>query len=322
MGYIWGLLAVSAAVASALVVVSLPRLGGPGRAELFARFAIAAGIAAVGSTLLYAYFELGGGILALVLGDAFMVLGPGSMLLAVSALTDRPGRLRVSAVALAFIVLAVAATTATVDKPGSLVAKAAALSVFCLWVAVQTRRDGLAGQPGMTTLLVVNVGYGIFSASRVATGILLGWDSALYQIAFSITPTTILGAAAVLFTGMAVVRVLRSRGIDARHSAAEGAVREVGAAVIALGDVSAVRAAYGTATLSALLRGLDEACEDVTLAVADAGAADQTTAQSVAALLRAELERRGWTASEIGLVTVTAVRGDPAPATDPAGSAT
>jgi hypothetical protein len=304
MGYIWGLLAVSGAVASALVVVSLPHLGGPGRTELFARFAIAAGIAAVGSTLLYAFFELEGGILALVLGDAFMVLGPGSMLLAVSALTGRSDRLRVAVIALSAIVLAVAVTTASIDKPVSLVVKAAALSVLCLWVAGQTRRDGLAGQPGMATLLAVNVVYGLFSAARIVVGAVLGWESELYRAAFSIYPTTAVGAAAVLFTGVAVFRVLRFHGLGARDVEPTAAVHEIQGVVVALGEVPAVRAAFGTATVVALLSGLDEACAAVAAALAGPERSGSVTTETVTALVRAELERRGWSASEIGLVTV------------------
>lgn len=303
MGYIWGLLAISAAVVSTVIALTLPHWGAPGRAELFARFSVAAGIAAVGSSLMYAIYELSGGVLALVVGDAFMVLGPGAMLLAMGALT---GHLRAAVITVSVAVVLVSVTTTVTDTRTSLLVKIAVLCVLCLGVAGQTRRAALTGFAGTTTLLVVNLGYATFCAGRIVAALTVGWESPLYRAVFSIVPTTAVGAIAVVATGLAVWQVLRSQGWSLRRRSdapAEELVVEVAGWRVSLTDPADVRRAFGADTVSEIARDLETVggalrrrAETTEVSFASSG--------ELAAHLRLELEARGWSPTEIALLTV------------------
>lgn len=303
MGYIWGLLAISAAVVSTVIALTLPHWGAPGRAELFARFSVAAGIAAVGSSLMYAIYELGGGVLALVVGDAFMVLGPGAMLLATGA---PAGRLRADAITVSLAVVLVSVTTTVADTRASLLVKIAVLCLLCLGVAGQTRRPPLRGLAGTRTLLVVNLGYAAFCAGRIVAALTLGWESPVYRAVFSIVPTTAVGAVAVVATGLAVWQVLRSHGWSLRRrrdAPAEELVIEVAGWRVSLTDPADVRRAFGADTVSEIARDL-EAVGDSLRRRADTTAVSFATSVEVTAHLRLELEARGWSPTEIALLTV------------------
>lgn len=304
MAWIGILLVICIAVAGVIIAATLPSIGSSGRGQLFVRFSIIAGVAAVGSTLMYAIYETTGTVLALVVGDTFMVLGPGGILLALRALS---GRLRSATIVVSGAALAVAATTAFVGLPVSALVKVAALLLLCILTARETRIAPIVGETGALTLLLVNVGYATFSAGRIAVALTLGMDSPLYQAAFSIYPTTVVGILAVAATGVAVVRMTVARGMGGRMSPS---VPESGYSVngwlVGLPTVEDLRAAFGSSTVSRLRADLREACEAI-----DADDAPDATVlarrrshQVFSQALSAELESRGWSESEIAMVVI------------------
>lgn len=304
MAWIGSLLAICIAVAGVIIAFTLPSIGSPGREQLFVRFGIIAGIAAVGSTLMYAIYETTGPISALVIGDTFMVLGPGGILLALRALS---GRLRSAVIVVSYTVLAVAATTALIGLPVSALVKVCALVLLCVLTARETRVAPIVGEVGAMTLLLVNTGYAAFSFGRIAVALTLGMDSPLYQAAFSIYPTTAVGLVAVAATGVAVVRMAAARGIGG-WKAPSGSESEysVDGWLVGLPAVDDLRAAFGGSTVSRLRADLREACE-----VVSADGAPEATAlarrrshQVFSRALCAELESRGWSESEIAMVVI------------------
>ncbi|MEF2254688.1 hypothetical protein [Microbacterium schleiferi] len=304
MAWIGGLLVISIAVAGAIIAFALPIIGSPGRGQLFVRFCIIAGIAAVGSTLMYAIYETTATVLALAVGDTFMVLGPGGILLALRALS---GRLRSATIVVSCAVLAVAATTALIGLPVSALVKVSALLLLCVLTARETRVAPIVGEAGALTLLLVNAGYAAFSFGRIAVALTLGMDSPLYRAAFSIYPTTAVGIVAVAGTGVAVVRMAVARGVGGRMSpdGPESAYSVDGWSV-GLPAVDDLRAAFGSSTVSRLRADLREACE-----VIGADGAPEATVlarrrshQVFSQALSAELESRGWSESEIAMVVI------------------
>lgn len=304
VGWSWSLLAICLAVASAVIVFTLPSLGSPGRPQLFARFSIAAGICAVGSSLMYAIYLLGGGVLAIAVGDTFMVLAPGGMLMALGVLS---GRMRSAIVAASCAVVAVAVTSAFVGIPISLLIKVIALTMLCALTAREALRQPLAGTAGAVTLVVVNIAYAVFSVGRIVVALTLGVDSLLYELAFATYPTTVVGAVAVAATGVAVIRIAKARGLG-RGSAAPKASggHRVGEWWVALPEPADLRAAFGGAVASRFAQDLSAACEVLRgrLAPGDAGTRPPESTQHFPRMLRAELEQRGWSESEIAVVTI------------------
>lgn len=304
MAWIWSLLVICLAAAGAVIAFTLTRVGSGGRAQVFARLSIGAGISAVGSTLMYAIYETTNTVLALVVGDVFMVLAPGGILLALRALS---GRLRTGIVVVASAVVVVALTTALVGNPDAVLVKVSALLLLCVLTARETRVAPVAGMVGATTLLVVYVGYAAFSLGRIVVGLAFGMDSPLYQAVFSIYPTTAVGIAAVAATGVAVIRMAAALGPHGGPSTPhpESGYR-VNGWLVSLPGGADLRAAFGGATASRLDADLRDACEAIG---ADAASGHEVTTgvssrQAFSRVLRAELQSRGWSESEIALVAI------------------
>ncbi|WP_150955225.1 hypothetical protein [Microbacterium testaceum] len=258
----FGLLAVSAAVAGAVMFVALPRLGAPAPLTLFFRFAAVAGVTAVGSSWMYAIYGAGGGIPTLVVGDVAMVLAPGLLLIALTALAGR--RTRNATVVVLALAVGVAVVTATVPLPGSLAVKALALAATCGACAWAASRSPVEPFAPLRVIALTTAMYAAYSLSRVVVGGTVGWDSALYGMAFSFVPATVLGALAVLAVGAAVVRVRFGP-----RDEAETPQCPAGAAVV-VGDWDLASAAYGpdrmrnlVADLRAAARDLDPVAVDV-----------------------------------------------------------
>ncbi|WP_285137596.1 hypothetical protein [Microbacterium sp. lyk4-40-TSB-66] len=245
MGLSFGLLVVSVTVAAAVVSVAVPRVGAPGSAMSFLRFAAVSGVCAVGSSTMYFIHNAGGGISALIMGDALMVLAPALMYVAVRALEGRRVRGALSyALALASVV---ATVTALVPLPASLAVKALALSVACGVGALAAWRSRISPAAPMRVIVAVNLVYSLYSAARIVVGIGMGWHSPLFLAAFSFVPTTVLGALAVMSIGGAVLRLRLEPRVTETASG-----RPPGVAVV-LGDWDLASAAYGTERMGRLL---------------------------------------------------------------------
>lgn len=305
-----GLVAVSAAVATVVLLVALPRIGMPGRTTLFLRFAAVAGVSAVGSSAMYFIYTAGGGILSLVLGDVAMVLAPSLLLVAVSVLDGR-GALRTS-LAVVALALIVAVVTATVPLPGSLVVKALALALACAACAVVAFRADIDPFAPVRLIALTTAVFALYCIARVIVGVTAGWTSALYLVGFSYAPATVLGGVAVVLVGAAAVRLRFGR----RELGGE-IVCPNGAAVV-VGDWDLAVAAYGSDRVHELVAQLRQAARDLDPRALDVPrGAELTTAdplEAVGARLRAEY---GWEAEDVILLvdgaSTSAIRTQPGP---------
>ncbi|SDO28937.1 hypothetical protein SAMN04487848_0214 [Microbacterium sp. ru370.1] len=290
-----GLLAVSAAVATVVLLVALPRIGMPGRTTLFLRFAAVAGVSAVGSSSMYFIYTAGGGILSLVLGDVAMVLAPSLLLVAVSVLEGRAAlRTSLAVVALALIV---AVVTATVPLPGSLVVKALALALACAACAVVAFRADIDPFAPVRLIALTTAVFALYCVARVIVGVTAGWTSALYLVGFSYAPATVLGGVAVVLVGAAAVRLRFGR-----REPVEEIVCPNGAAVV-VGDWDLAVAAYGSDRVHELVAQLRQAARDLDPRALDVPRGAELTTpdplEAMGARLRAEY---GWEAEDVILL--------------------
>lgn len=246
-----GLVAVSAAVATVVFFVAMPRIGTPGRTTLFLRFAAVAGVCAVGSSAMYFIYTAGGGILSLVLGDVAMVLAPSLLLVAVSVLDGRSAR-RTSAAVVALALL-VAIVTAIVPLPGSLAVKALALALACGACAIAAFRADIDPFAPVRLIAVTTAVFAVYCVVRVVVGAVAGWDSRVYLVGFSYAPATVLGAAAVVLCGAAVIRL--RFGAHAH----EKEVECPNGSLVVVGDWELAVAAYGADRVHELVGQLRQA---------------------------------------------------------------
>lgn len=308
MGLSFGILAVSVAVAGAVMFVAMPRIGTPGPMTLFLRFAAVAGVTAAGSSAMYFIYGAGGGILTLVLGDVAMVLAPALLIVALSALEGRPARR--TSIGILVLALAVAIVTATVPLPGSLAVKAVAVAATCgacAWVASHSRVEPFGP---LRVIALTNAVFAVYSLSRAIVGVVVGWDSTLFRFVFSFAPATVLGAAAVLAIGAAVVRVRFGPRV-----AAEVAPCPAGAAVV-VGDWDLASAAYGPDRMRGLVADLRSAARDLDPGAADVPRGTETTVPDAVSALGAHLQTAyGWEPEQTILLvdgaTTAAVRTQP-----------
>ncbi|MEZ3158355.1 hypothetical protein AB1K56_15660 [Microbacterium sp. BWR-S6Y] len=290
-----GLLAVSAAVAAVVFLIAMPRIGMPGRTTLFLRFAAVSGICAVGSSAMYFIYTAGGGILSLVLGDVAMVLAPSLLLVAVSVLGGRSARR--TSLGVAALALIVAVVTATVPLPGSLAVKALALALACAACAVVALRSDIEPFGPVRLIALTSAVYALYSVARVVVGATAGWTSPLYLVGFSYAPATVLGGAAVVLVGIAVIRLRFGR-----RTRPEDIVCPHGSVVV-VGDWDLAVAAYGADRVHELVAELRRAALDLDpRAIEVPRGAELTVAdplQAVGARLR---DAFGWEAEDLILL--------------------
>ncbi len=250
-----GILAVSVAVAAAVLFAALPRIGTPGAMTLFLRYAAVSGLSAVGSSAMYFIYTAGGGIIALVLGDVAMVLAPALLLVALRVLAGR--RARRWATASLVLALVTAVVTATVPLPASLAVKILLITVPCALCALDAARSRLEPRWPTRLILAANAVYAVYSAARVAVGLTAGWESSLYDLGFSFGPATFAGSLAIVAIGVAVVRVR----IGPRAAVVSGAC-PAGRSVV-LGDWPLASAAYGQERMRAMVAELQSAARSL-----------------------------------------------------------
>ncbi|WP_147301858.1 hypothetical protein [Microbacterium sp. AG157] len=310
MGLSFGILAVSVAVAGAVMFIAMPRIGTPGPMTLFLRFAAVAGVTAAGSSAMYFIYGAGGGILPLVLGDVAMVLAPALLIVALSALEGRRARNTSIAILALALALAVALVTATVPLPGSLAAKAVAVAVTCGacgWVASHSRVEPF----GPLRVIALTSGvFAVYSLFRAIVGLVVGWDSVLYRVAFSFAPATILGALAVLAIGAAVVRVRFGPRVTV-----DVAERAAGSVVV-VGDWDLASTAYGPDRVRGLVADLRAAARDLDPAAVDVPRGTETLVPDAVSVLSDRLRRDyGWEPEQTILLvdgaTTSAIRTRP-----------
>lgn len=305
-----GVVAVSAAVATVVLLVAMPRIGMPDRTTLFLRFAAVAGVSAVGSSAMYFIYAAGGGILSLVLGDVAMVLAPSLLLVAVSVLAGR--RARRTSLAVVALALTVAIVTATVPLPASLAVKALALALACAACAAAAFRADIDPFAPVRLIAVTTAVFALYCVARVVVGVTAGWTSALYLVGFSYAPATVLGGVAVLLVGTAAVRLRFGR-----LERVDEVVCPNGAAVV-VGDWDLAVAAYGSERVHELVVQLRQAARDLDPRALDVPRGAELTTpdplEAVGARLRTTY---GWEAEDVILlvdgISTAAIRTQPGP---------
>jgi hypothetical protein len=290
-----GILAVSVAVAAAVLFAALPRIGTPGAMTLFLRYAAVSGVAAVGSSAMYFMYTAGGGDVALVLGDVAMVLAPALLLVALKVLAGQ--RARRWALASLVLALVTAIVTATVPLPASLAVKVLLITVPCTACALAAARMRLEPRWPMRVILVANAAYAVYSAARVVVGFAAGWESSLYDLGFSFGSATFAGSAAIVAIGVAVVRVrLGPRTPELPLACPAGRA-------VVVGDWALASAAYGqermramVAELQSTARTFDETARDLPRGV------EITIPDAIARLGDSLRDVYGWKPDEIALL--------------------
>ena len=137
-----GLAVMCIGVAFAVVGLALPRASAPVPFTTFIQYAVMAGILSIGSTVMYVVHRWDGARLALVVGDATMVLASGTMAVALGGLSVPRRRAALGLVAATAI--AVGASTAAMSEDVSLAVKAAVLAVVCSVCALAAIRSPVA----------------------------------------------------------------------------------------------------------------------------------------------------------------------------------
>lgn len=206
---------VVACLFAAAVVISVQlsrRSRHPREVTAFLGAASGAAVAAVGSSVMYLTYVDAQTRVALIGGDAAMVLGPGLFWIALRMRAGRSWRALAAPVAAALVV---AVVTTFVPQPASTAVKMAAVGAFCLMFGIAALRAPLRGSAGAGIVATVGLGYAVFAAARLLTGAVAGVRSPLFEAMFSIRPTTIVGGTAVALLAVGVWRMLRTPEVGA-----------------------------------------------------------------------------------------------------------
>lgn len=250
-----GMLAVSVAVAAAVLFAALPRIGTPGAMTLFLRYAAVSGVAAVGSSAMYLIDGAGHeGIVSLVLGDVAMVLAPMLLLVALKVLEGQKAR-RWSLASLA-LALVMAVTTIALPPSLSLAVKAALLAAACIACALAAVRSPAEPRWPLRLIAGATALYAVYSAARAVVGVATRAESVPHRIGSSVELASVVGAIVVAAIGIAVVRVRlgpRARAVPA--------VCPAGQAVV-VGDWALASAAYGQERMRAMVAELQSAGQE------------------------------------------------------------
>lgn len=296
MGPLFVFLGISVAVVAAVLVVAVPLLRSSDPSALFLRFAEAAGIAAVGASILYIAYEHGGGQPCLAVGDTCMVLVPFLLFVAVHALGG--GRVLWPSVAAFVVSIGVGVVTSLVPLPGSLGVKVAVLTIasgMCAWAAARSPAEPWGP---IRTIALAAGGYGVFSALRLGFAIVTGWGSPPYRIGFSFVPATVVGSVVVLAVGVAVLQLRTERSRNGQPSS-----RPVSGSIVVVGDWRLASAAYGADRVRALVSDLRSVGRSVDPAAADVPRGVEVSVPQAVAVLSDRLRAtRGWSEDEIALL--------------------
>lgn len=296
MGFSFGLLAVSAAVAAAVLFVALPRVGRPGASMLFLRLAAVSGLAAVASSVMYLIYGAGGGIVPLVLADTAMVLAPALLFVALRVLEGESARRWSVGVVAAG--LSVAVVSAVWGLPASGFVKVALLAVICTGCAVTAARSKVEPWACLRVVMLTTGAYALYCVLRIVLGVVAGMDSALYGVVFSFGTVTAVGGFSVLLVGAAIIPLFAGR----RSTADRRASRAPGVVVV-VGDWDLASAAYGSDRMRGLVHDLRAAGRAVDPDATDVPRGVEVgVPQPVATLAERLRATFGWTADEITLL--------------------
>lgn len=309
MALLLTLIVISVAVVAAVLIVTMLHLGTPGTLTLFLRFVAAAGIAAVGASVLYLVYGSGGGVASLAVGDMCMVLVPLLLLVAVRTL-DGAAFLWPSIIAF-LLAIGVAGVTAFVPLPGSLGVKVAVLAATCAACAWVAARSLALPASAMRIVAFASGGYAVFSVLRLLVAAVAGWGSRLYAAMFSFVPATVVGGLVVLALGVAVLqlRTASDPSPQARRDRAPGAI-------VVIGDWRLASAAYGPDRVRGLVRDLRAAARSLDPDAVDVPrGVEVSLSHAVVTLAEVARAEYGWSADEVALladgVSTAAVRTHP-----------
>ena len=289
-----GLAVMCIGVAFAVVGLALPRASAPVPFTTFIQYAVMAGILSIGSTVMYVVHRWDGARLALVVGDATMVLASGTMAVALGGLSVPRRRAALGLVAATAI--AVGASTAAMSEDVSLAGKAAVLAVVCSVCALAAIRSPVA--PRRPALLIAaGMGlYAAYSAARALVGATSGWAGPVGAVFRSLEIGSAVAIVIVLVCGLGIVLSLRSLG-----RVPDGQPREH--SIVIIGDAHLVASAFGPDRLRSLVNELRAAAHALDDRAVDVRYGVATAMPSALPTLGEQMQNGfGWSPEEIALL--------------------
>lgn len=180
------------------------------------RYAAVAGVAAVLCALMTLAAERDGPVLALAIANGSMVFAPAVLWVALRRLNGRSRSAMWVALALAGVV---AAAAPLLGEAGSGIAKSVGLALVCVLASVEAWTQPVSRLVGARAVQAVAVGYGLYSALRVAAMICIGEDAV--RPGGVLTPVSTLvsvAAVAVLCVGIGRMAADLGRAGGAGHA--------------------------------------------------------------------------------------------------------
>ena len=289
-----GLAVMCIGVAFGVVGIALPRASAPVPFTTFIQYAVMAGILSIGSTVMYVVNRYDGARLALVVGDATMVLAAGTMAVALGGPSARRRRTALGLVAATAI--AVGASTAATSEDVSLVVKAAVLAVVCSVCALAAVRSPVAPRRPALLIAVAMGLYAAYSAERALVGVTTGWAGPVGALFRSLEIGSAVAIATVLVCGLGIALSLRSSG-----PVSDGEHREH--SVVVIGDAHLVASAFGTDRLRSLVNELRVAAHALDDHAVDVRNGVATAMPSALPTLGEQMQNGfGWSPEEIALL--------------------
>lgn len=290
-----GLAIMCIGVAFGVVGIALPRSSAPLPFTTFIQYAVMAGIFSIGATVMYVVHRYDGARLALVVGDATMVLASGTMAVALGGLSARRRRAALALVAVTAI--AAGGCTAATSENVSLVIKAAVLAVVCTVCALAAARSPVAPRRPASLIAAAMGLYAVYSAARAIVGVTTGWAGAVGAVFRSLEIGSAVAIATVLVCGLGIILSLRS---SARVS--DGAPREH--SVVVIGDARLVASAFGPGRLRSLVDELRAAAHELDDRAVDVRNGVATALPAALPTLGEQMQNSfGWSPEEIALLT-------------------
>ncbi|SIS16520.1 hypothetical protein [Microbacterium sp. RURRCA19A] len=289
-----GLAVMCVGVAFGVVGIALPRASAPLPFTTFVQYAVMAGIFSIGSTVMYVVHRYDGARLALVVGDATMVLAAGTMAVALAGLSTHRRRAILGLVAA--IAVAVGAATASTSEDVSLVVKAAVLAVVCSACALAAARSPVA--PRRPALLIASAMglYAVYSAARALVGATTGWMTPVGAAFRSLDIGSAVAIATVLVCGLGIVLALHSF-----RQVSDDGPREH--SVVVIGDAPLAASAFGADRLRSLVTELRTAAHALDDRAVDVRHGVATALPSALSTLGAQMhDGFGWSPEEIALL--------------------
>lgn len=289
-----GLAVMCIGVAFGVVGIALPRASAPVPFTTFIQYAVMAGIFSIGSTVMYVVNRYDGARLALVVGDATMVLAAGTMAVGLAGLAV--GRRRAALGLVAVTAIAVGASTAATSEDVSLMIKAAVLTVVCGVCTLAAVRSPVAPRRPALLIAAAMGLYTVYSAARALVGVTTGWAGPVGAVFRSLEIGSAVAIATVLVCGLGIVLALRFSG-----QVSDGEPREH--SVVVIGDAQLVASAFGSDRLRSLVNELRAAAHALDDHAVDVRNGVATAMPSALPTLGEQMQNGfGWSPEEIALL--------------------